>query len=429
MDLVVSTDRTVISLRSAVAVMLDIDADRLRETFEAYSAIGATENGGLHRLALSDADRAVRDRFADDLAALGLDVRVDRLGNMFARREGRDPDAAPVLVGSHLDSQPYGGRYDGQLGVLCALETLRAMDDAGHETRRPVEIVNWTNEEGARFEHAMLGSGVFTGVISPTEALDLTDDDGVRVGDELDRIGYAGDHPCEPHDIHAHLELHIEQGPVLEEHGTSIGVVEGIYGMSWLRVTVDGEADHAGPTPMHARTDALDAATEAIGKIQRLPSRLSADAVSTVGRLSVEPDAINVIPSRAVFTADVRSYDDAVVDRALDAVRFEVETACDRVGATADVEEVWQIPHTEFSESVCTAIESAAATVGASAERIVSGAGHDAKYLNDVTDAAMIFVPSADGKTHNEAEFTPWDDVVRGAEVFANTTAQLAGEP
>jgi N-carbamoyl-L-amino-acid hydrolase len=408
--------------------MLEIDADRLRDTFVDYSAIGATDRGGLHRLALSDEDRTVRDRFRDDVEALGLAVRVDELGNMFARRAGTDPDAAPVLVGSHLDSQPYGGRYDGQLGVLCALETLRALEDAGVETRRPIEIVNWTNEEGARFEHAMLGSGVFTDVISTEEALAITDDDGVSVGEALERIGYAGDVPCEAHEIHAHLELHIEQGPTLEEHGTSIGIVEGVYGMSWLGVTIDGEADHAGPTPMHTRTDALDAATEAIGKIQKLPIRLSEDAVSTVGRISVEPDAINVIPSRATFTADVRSYDDDVVERGVDAIRFEVDAACERVGASSDVDEIWRIPHTEFSESVCSTVETVAAELDVSAERIVSGAGHDAKYLNDIAETAMIFVPSEDGKTHNESEFTPWEDVVRGAEVFANTTLRLSSE-
>ena len=408
--------------------MLEIDADRLRETFDDYSAIGATDRGGLHRLALSDEDKAVRDRFRDDVEALGLTVRVDELGNMFARREGTDPDAAPVLVGSHLDSQPYGGRYDGQLGVLCALETLRALDDAAVETRRPIEIVNWTNEEGARFEHAMLGSGVFTGVVSADEALAITDDDGVSVGEELERIGYAGNAPCEAHDVHAHLELHIEQGPTLEEHGTSIGIVDGVYGMSWLGVTIDGEADHAGPTPMHTRTDALDAATEAIGKIQTLPTRLSEDAVSTVGRISVEPDAINVIPSRATFTADVRSYDDDVVERGVEAIRFEVDAACERVGASYEIDEIWRIPHTEFSESVCSTIEEAAAAVDVSAERIVSGAGHDAKYLNDIAETAMIFVPSEDGKTHNEVEFTPWEDVVRGAAVFANATRRLSSE-
>jgi N-carbamoyl-L-amino-acid hydrolase len=408
--------------------MLEIDPDRLRETFDDYSEIGATEGGGLHRLALSDEDREVRERFRRDLEALGLDVRIDELGNTFARREGTDPDADPVLIGSHLDSQPFGGRFDGQLGVLCALETLRALDDADLDTRRPVEIVNWTNEEGSRFEHAMLGSGVFAGVTPVEEALAITDDDGRSVGEELERIGYAGDDPCEAHDVHAHLELHVEQGPKLEERGTSVGVVEGVYGMCWLDVTVDGEADHAGPTPMHTRTDALAAATEAIGKIQALPTRLSADAVTTVGRISVEPDSINVIPSRARFTADVRSFDDSVVDRGVEEIEFEVDAACERVGASYEIREIWRIPHTDFSESVCSTIEGAAAEVDVSTERLVSGAGHDAKYLNDLTETAMVFVPSADGKTHTEAEFTPWEDVVRGAEVFANATVRLARE-
>jgi N-carbamoyl-L-amino-acid hydrolase len=406
--------------------MLEIDPDRLRETFESYAEIGATERGGLHRLALSDEDRAARDRLRRDLEALDVTVRVDEIGNVFARRAGTDAEAAPVLVGSHLDSQPFGGRYDGQLGVVCALETLRALEDADLETRRPVELVNWTNEEGVRFEQPMLGSGAFTGVVPVEEALALTDDDGRSVGEELERIGYAGDHPCEAHDVHAHLELHIEQGPRLEEHGTSVGVVEGVFGMNWLRVTIDGEADHAGPTPMHTRTDALAAATEAVGKIGTLPTRLSEDAVTTVGRIDVEPDSINVIPSRATFTADVRSFDDETVERGVEAIRFEVDTACERVGASYDIEDLWHIPHTEFSETVCTTVEAAADEVGASAERIVSGAGHDAKYLNDLAETAMIFVPSADGKTHNEAEFTPWDDVVRGAQVFADATRRLA---
>jgi N-carbamoyl-L-amino-acid hydrolase len=312
--------------------------------------------------------------------------------------------------------------------VLCALETLRALDDADVETRRPIEIVDWTNEEGARFEHAMLGSGAFTGVLSVEEALDLTDDDGVRVGDELERIGYAGDAPCEPYPIHAHLELHVEQGPTLEAHGTSVGIVEGVYGMAWLGVTVEGEADHAGPTPMHTRTDALAAATEAIRHVQTLPTRLAPDAVATVGRIGVDPDVINVIPRRAEFTVDVRSYDDSVVDRAVDEATFEVETACERVGADFEIGEIWRIPHAEFSERVCSVLEESAADLGVSHERIVSGAGHDAKYVNDVADAAMLFVPSADGKTHDEAEFTPWDDVVRGAELFANATLRLARE-
>ncbi|MFA9516511.1 Zn-dependent hydrolase [Halopenitus sp. H-Gu1] len=405
---------------------LAIDAERFRRSFETYFAIGATENDGLHRLALSDADATVRDQFVADLEALDLAVTIDEMGNVFGRREGSDPDADPVLIGSHLDSQPYGGRYDGQLGVLVALETLRAMDDSGIETTRPVEIVNWTNEEGSRFENPMLGSGVFTGNVDLEAAYDLRDEEGNRFVDELERIGYRGETPCEPRPLHAFVELHVEQGPILETHGNAVGIVEGIFGIAWLEATIEGHADHAGPTPMHARTDALAAAASAIDEIEALPSHLSADAVATVGRLNVEPNSVNVIPSRVEFTIDVRSYDDAIVDTAVERAIAEVETASERIGADATVEELWRIPHTDFSPTVCETAAAAAEAVGVRAERMVSGAGHDAKYLNDVTDAAMLFVPSADGITHNEAEFTPWDDCVAGARAFAETTLRLA---
>jgi len=406
--------------------VLRIDADRFRESFESYSEIGATDDGGLHRLTLTDSDRRARDAFVDDLESLGLDVRVDAVGNVFGRREGTDPDADPVLVGSHLDSQPYGGRYDGQLGVLTALETLRALDDEGIETDRPIEIVNWTNEEGSRFQHAMLGSAVFAGVTDLDEALGLTDDDGTTLGEALERIGYDGDADVSPFDVHSHLELHVEQGPFLEAHDTSVGVVEGVFGMAWQRATVYGESDHAGPSPMHTRTDALAAAADAASEINDLPNRLGPDAVATIGEFSVEPDSVNVIPSRAEFTVDVRSYDDEVVAATKEGLRDELDAACRRHGTDYEVEDVWEIPHTEFDEGVCDVVAEAAETAGVSYERLVSGAGHDAKYVSELAPTAMVFVPSVDGITHNESEFTEWDDCVAGANVFANATLELA---
>jgi len=408
--------------------MLQIDEDRFRESFESYSAIGATDDEGLHRLTLTNADKRARDAFVADLESLGLDVRVDAVGNVFGRREGTNPDADPVLVGSHLDSQPYGGRYDGQLGVLTALEALRTLDDEGVETDRPIEIVNWTNEEGSRFQHAMLGSAVFAGVTDLEEALALTDDDGTTLGEELERIGYAGDADVSPFDIHSHLELHIEQGPFLEAHDTSVGVVEGVFGMAWQRAVVRGEPDHAGPSPMHTRTDAMAAAADAVSEINDLPNRLGPDAVATVGEFSVEPDSVNVIPSRAEFTVDVRSDDDEVVAAAKEGIRDELAAACRRHGADYAVEDIWEIPHTEFDAGVCDAVAEAAETAGVSYERIVSAAGHDAKYVNNLAPTAMVFVPSVGGITHNEAEFTEWDDCVAGANVFANATLELATE-
>lgn len=408
--------------------MLTVDGDRFRERFERYSEVGATDGGGLHRLALTDADKRVRDLFRSDLEERGLDVRVDPVGNIFGRRAGTEPDADPVLVGSHLDSQPYGGRFDGQLGVLAALEAIDVLDDEGIETRRPIEVVDWTNEEGSRFPHAMLGSAVFTGTTDLDTALGLTDQDGKRLGDELERIGYAGDRSVAPFDVHAYLELHVEQGPTLDEHDTSVGVVDGVFGMAWLRVTVHGETDHAGPTPMHTRRDAMAAAADAVSEINDLPNRLSPDAIATVGEFGVEPNSVNVIPDTAEFTVDVRSFDADVVQEAVEEVESELRAACDRHGTTFEVEEMWRIPPTDFSPHVREVLDATASDLDVDYEQLVSGAGHDAKYVDEVAPTAMVFVPSVDGKTHNEGEFTDWEDCVAGANVLANAALRLGNE-
>lgn len=405
---------------------LEIDEERLRETFDQYSSIGATENDGLHRLALSDEDQRVRDRFVDDLESLGLSVRIDELGNVFGRQVGADSEAAPVMIGSHLDSQPYGGRYDGQLGVLAALETLRTFDDHGIRTERPIEIVNWTNEEGGRFPQPLMGSGVYTGQLSKSDMLSVTDDEDRSVAAELERIGYDGPEPCKADNVHSFLELHIEQGPKLERREMSVGIVEGVFGMAWLEATIRGESDHAGPTPMYSRSDALAASADAISAINALPNRLSEDAVTTVGKASVSPNSINVIPDNVTFSVDVRSYDDAVVDRGIELIEAELAHACDRHGVNFKLEKLWHIPHTEFAKTVASEATAAAQDLDVSHCSFESGAGHDAKYLNDVTDAGMIFVPSVDGKTHSEDEYTEWEDVCAGTAVFAETTRRLA---
>jgi len=406
--------------------MIEIDPERFRESFDRYAEIGATENDGLDRLTCTEADREARDALVADCEGLGLDVRVDEIGNVFARREGRDPDADPVLIGSHLDSQPRGGRFDGQLGVLSALETLRAFDEGGWATDRPVELANWTNEEGSRFERAMLGSAVFAGKTTLSEALALTDDTGTSLGEALSGIGYRGE-PVEI-DPHACLELHVEQGPRLAEADVPVGIVEGVFGVAWLRVTIEGEANHAGPTPMHARRDALAAAVDAIDAIGELPGRLSPEAVATVGRISVEPDSINVIPSRATFTVDVRADSDAVVERAIERVERELAAACDRHGTEFDLEERWRSERVTFSPAVREALARAADSCDVPALELPSGAGHDAVSLVPVTDSGMVFVPSEDGITHNEREFTEWEDAVAGARVFATATYDLATE-
>lgn len=404
-----------------------IDNTRFRRTFEEYSEIGATENDGLNRLALTDADRRVREQFVDDLDALGLDVRIDELGNIFGRRTGDDSGLSPVLIGSHFDSQPKGGRFDGQLGVLTALETLRTLDDHDIATERPIEIVNWTNEEGSRFQPAMMGSAAFTGVSDVGEIKQTRDRDGVTVAEALRDIGFDGEHPCEPHELHAALELHVEQGPQLEAENVDVGIVDGIYSMAWLEVEVTGTPDHAGPTPMQTRSDALATAVDAADEILASPQSLGRDAVATIGELAVAPDSINVIPSTARFTVDVRSPNEDVVDEAIARVRAEVAAATRRHGTEAEVNTIWQIPATEFSPTVREVLHRACQSVDTSHMTITSGAGHDAKHLNDLTDTGMIFVPSHDGRTHTEEEFTPWEACVNGAKTFFHATGSLAG--
>lgn len=402
-----------------------IDPDRMRESFEKYSAIGATENEGLHRLTLSDADVEAREEFISDVEDLGMDVEIDEVGNIYGHRSGKT-DADAVMIGSHLDSQPMGGRYDGQLGVLTALETIRAFEDANLVTDRPLVIVNWTNEEGARFKPAMLGSGVYAGDIALDRALGAEDDDGITLGSELERTGYDGAESPDPGDIDSYLELHVEQGPQLEGSGDTIGIVEGVLGMAWIEVTVEGQSDHAGPSPVHARHDPMMAAAAAMDRIGTMPNRLSADARTTIGRVSSEPDSVNVIPSEVTFTVDIRSFDEATIDRGLELIESELETACERHGTTFDIEQLWRIPNVEFAESVRHAIGTAVTETGIPGRTMRSGAGHDACYVNSVIDTGMIFVPSVGGVSHSEDEFTEWEDCLAGAEVYANAVRELA---
>ncbi|RQG96519.1 Zn-dependent hydrolase [Natrarchaeobius chitinivorans] len=405
---------------------IQLDEHRLRSTFERYSEIGGTEDGGLHRLALSDADKKTRDTLISDLEAVNASVRIDRVGNIFGRREGTDPDADPILIGSHLDSQPYGGRYDGQLGVIAALETLRTFEEEGIETRHPIELVNWTNEEGARFDLAPLGVGVFTGKYSLDEALSSTDDNGTTVKEELERIEYDGTEPCEPFDIDSYLELHIEQGPELERRGTNVGIVTGIVGLSWLNATFQGEADHAGTTPMYDRKDAMVAASRGIGNANTIPAKLPSDTVITAGEVTVQPNSTNIIPGEVVCKFDIRSYDDDARNEAVSRLKEELTIAADREDVDVTFEEVYHTSSSTFSPRIRKAIQRSAQDREYSATEMVSKAGHDAMYMIDVTDAGMVFVPSVDGKSHSEDEFTRWEDVVAGTEVFARTVHELA---
>jgi N-carbamoyl-L-amino-acid hydrolase len=405
-----------------------LDEERFISTMREQAEIGATDGGGLYRLTLSDADREVRDWFGERLAEADLDVRVDEFGNTFGRRPGTDPDAAPVLLGSHLDSQPYGGIYDGQLGVIAALEFVRTLDDEGIETSHPVEIVNWTNEEGSRFQPAMQGSGVWAGAHEIGAEYDKTDSDGVRLGDELDRIGYRGEEPAEPREEYeAYLELHIEQGPYLEENEREIGVVTGIVGFTWGEITFYGEADHSGPTPMHYRRDPLVAAADVITAIRRIPGTLGERTVGTTGYVDVQPNSINTIPGEVTITWGFRDPDDAVVETAYGQVLDEARHAAEREGVEYEHEERMRASSVEFADRCIDAVGGAAEDLGYDDMRIFSGAGHDATHLADVCDTSMVFAVSENGKSHSEEEYTSWEDCYAAANTLANAGLRLAG--
>jgi N-carbamoyl-L-amino-acid hydrolase len=408
-------------------VTVPIDRDRFVATMQEQAEIGGTEDGGLHRLALSDEDREVRDWFTEQLEALDLEVRVDEFGNMFARREGTDPDAAPVMVGSHLDSQPYGGIYDGALGVIAALELLRTLDDEDLQTEHPIEIVNWTNEEGSRFQPAMQGSGVWIGEHDLEEQYETTDEDGNRFVDELERIGYRGDVPAEPQEEYeAALELHIEQGPYLELDDKSVGVVTGVVGFYWGATTFYGEADHSGPTPMHYRNDALVAAADVITQIRRIPSTLGERTVGTVGYVDVEPHSLNIIPDEVTMTWGFRDPSDDVVEQAKERAVAESEVAAEREGVDWEWEKRMHSESVDFADKCVDAVQGAADDLGYDNEQIYSGAGHDAAHLSKFCDTSMVFAPSEDGKSHNEDEYTSWEDCYKAANTLANAALRIA---
>ena len=402
-----------------------INRKRLEESMDALGRVGATAKGGLNRVALTDDDRRGRDLLVGWMRQAGLSVTVDQMGNLFGLRAGSE-GLPPVMMGSHADSVPTGGRYDGQLGVLCALETIRTLNDSKTATRHPVAMAIFTNEEGARFQPAMIGSGVLAGKIPLEDAYNSRDRDGLRLGDELERIGYLGSEPCVPRPLRAYLELHIEQGPILEEQHLSVGVVEGIVAISWSRLTLTGVQDHAGPTPMRIRHDALVAAAEVVRGVREIPRKIGGDLVSTVGRLDVTPNIPNAIPGRVTMSIDLRGPDEHNVTRAMGLLDRLVKEAARVEGVTVELEHYWRVPRTHFDLEVVDTIEAAAKGLGYGYRRILSGAGHDAQYMATICPTGMIFVPSRGGRSHCEEEFTPMDDIEQGANTLLLATSKLA---
>lgn len=396
---------------------------RLMSTIDESAQIGKIPGNGLGRLALTDDDKQIRDLFKQWMIEAGLDVRVDDFGIMYGRRRGKS-DKKPVLMGSHLDTQPNGGRFDGVLGVLSALEVVRTLNDYGIETERPIEIVNFTNEEGARFEPSMIASSGLAGDIQRDEMYQVTDRHGKRFGDELERIGYKGEAKNRVKDPAAYVELHIEQGPILENAGVSIGAVEGIQGEHALEVVVSGESGHAGTTPMNMRKDALTAAAEMIGDVETLAK--DQGTVATVGRLSLSPDVVNVIPGEVTFSVDIRHFNDRTRNEIIREVKNNIQAIADNRGVTVEVQDLWPTPTEHFDPEIVKLIENISGEQGYSVKRMPSGAGHDAKYMNQLAPTGMIFVPSVAGKSHVESEFTKDADIEKGANVLLHLVHHLA---
>ena len=406
---------------------LRIDSERLWSTLMETAAIGGTAKGGICRLSLTDLDRQVRDWFVARCEAAGCTVTIDRMGNIFARRRGRDDSLPPIGFGSHLDTQPTGGKFDGILGVLAGLEVLRTLEAAGYETAAPLELVNWTNEEGARFAPSMMGSGVFTGKATLDAARARRDKDGISVGAALDELGLAGPEPCGGKSYGAFLELHIEQGPLLEAEGKEIGIVTGVQGIRWYEVTVTGRESHAGTTPMPHRRDAFQGAARLAVALDTLARNHGPHAVATIGICRVEPGSTNVIPGRVEFTIDLRHPDEAVLDTIETALTATVAALAAETGLEIAVTPVLAAAPVGFDPRVIGAIRAAAEAGGFSHRDIVSGAGHDAAHMASVAPTGMIFVPCLDGLSHNEAESITLEQASAGAETLLRAVLALAG--
>ncbi len=395
-----------------------IDGKRLWDTLMEMASYGATPKGGVKRLTLTEVDRQGREYFRAQCEAAGLSVRVDEIGNMFARRPGRDPNRLPVLFGSHLDSQPSGGKFDGALGVIAGLEVMRSLNDHGIVTEAPVELINWTDEEGSRFGHSLMGSGVWAGVYTLDKAYGLSDPDGVSVAQALDTIGYRGPEKAQPFPADAYFELHIEQGPILEREDKRIGIVTGAQAQVWYDAVVTGQDAHAGTTPPSARKDALVCAARIIDLVDRMMRARGEDGRGTVGQLFVFPNSRNVVPGEVRFSVEFRHPDEAEIER-LDA-QFPREAGfiARDCGVSLQLTQLFKIPAQPFDPSCVELVREATNRLGFTSRDIISGAGHDAVYAARHVPAAMIFTPCKDGLSHNELESILPEEARDGCQVL-----------
>ncbi|RUT86485.1 Zn-dependent hydrolase [Mesorhizobium sp. M7A.T.Ca.TU.009.01.3.2] len=405
---------------------LRINSDRMWDSIMEMAKIGPGIAGGNNRQTVTDEDGEGRHLFKRWCDAAGLEMGVDEMGTMFARREGTDPSLPPVYVGSHLDTQPTGGKYDGVLGVLGGLEVVRSLNDLGIKTKHPIVVTNWTNEEGSRFAPAMMASGVFAGVLDQADVYRHVDKQGKKFGEELERIGWKGNEKVGDRKIHAFFELHIEQGPILEDEGIDIGVVTHGQGLKWLQVTLTGKEAHTGSTPMPKRRNAGLGMARVIELVHEIAMDYQPDAVGAVGHMEVYPNSRNIIAGRTVFTVDIRSPEKEVLDAMDGRIREGIDTICDALDIRYEIEQVGAFDPVTFDAGCVKAIRDAAERLGYSHRNIVSGAGHDACWINRVAPTAMVMCPCVDGLSHNEAEEITKEWASAGADVLFHAVVETA---
>jgi len=406
---------------------LRVNGERLWDSLMELARIGATPKGGVCRLTLTDLDKQGRDLVTRWAREAGMSVTIDKIGNVFMRRPGRDDSLPPIMTGSHIDTQPTGGKFDGNYGVLAGIEVVRTLNDHGIETEAPVEVAFWTNEEGSRFVPVMMGSGVFAKAFTLEHAYAATDTEGKTVKGELERIGYIGDQEPGDHPIGAYFETHIEQGPVLEDHGKTIGVVTGVLGIRWYDCTVTGMEAHAGPTPMALRRDALQVATRLMQEVVACAHRHPPHGRGTVGMVHVHPNSRNVIPGQVKFSIDLRNATDADCESMDRDIRGVADRLAAETGLAIRIDLVSSYPAQPFHDECVQAVERAAQQLGYSHMPVVSGAGHDAVYMARLAPAGMVFIPCKDGISHNEIEDAQPEHITAGCNVLLHAMLERAG--